>query len=630
MSLDELMVLKDRAIAERRVNQGSRSNRSTDSETFTFTVYEVNDPPVALDDELWVNEDDTLYFTLSGDDGDVLLLPEDIQTITYSVVTSVNHGDMTLDSLTGSVIYDSDQNYFGVDSFLYSVVDNGITAGETDYLLDTAVVVIHVMPVNDSPVLASMQDTSMFEDSTLALAVMAADIDNEVLSLDAYTGEDAQVNLVISDTMLFIQPEENWNGNTLITVLVNDNMDRAVDMVQFQLTVLPVNDPPYFTMAAFYDTVAVTDQALIVITAGDIENDELVFTVSGQPEWLVLDNNVLSGFPVLDSTYTFELHVSDGEFSVSIDYLLDILDYRPNHLSLMDIPEDQGRQMSLFWISGDPGSWEYFTQFSIWRLVPDTPPDSSELWDFVMTVPWNGLTDYNTVVPTLGDSTIDGIYLSTFRVTGHTEQPNIYFDSETVTSYSMDNLAPSTPQNITVSIVEEEALVTWSSPVDTDFKHHLVYRENVDDTDTVNVFSTVDSFFVDLSIVPGTWKYSISAVDSAGNESEPSEYAVTVLSAAAEGGIPDVFALHQNYPNPFNPVTQIRYDLPEDSYVTIIIYDIMGRNIKSLVNTDQTAGYRSVRWNATYDIGETVSAGMYIYMIQAGEFRQTKKMVLLK
>jgi flagellar hook assembly protein FlgD len=56
----------------------------------------------------------------------------------------------------------------------------------------------------------------------------------------------------------------------------------------------------------------------------------------------------------------------------------------------------------------------------------------------------------------------------------------------------------------------------------------------------------------------------------------------------------------------------------------------MGRNIKSLVNTDQTAGYRSIRWNATNDLGEPVSAGMYIYMIQAGEFRQTKKMVLLK
>jgi len=94
--------------------------------------------------------------------------------------------------------------------------------------------------------------------------------------------------------------------------------------------------------------------------------------------------------------------------------------------------------------------------------------------------------------------------------------------------------------------------------------------------------------------------------------------------------IPEVFALHQNYPNPFNPTTHIRYDLPEDALVSITIYDIMGRSIRSLVKSRQTAGYRSIQWNATNNLGEPVSAGMYIYTIQAGEFRQVKKMVLLK
>ena len=94
--------------------------------------------------------------------------------------------------------------------------------------------------------------------------------------------------------------------------------------------------------------------------------------------------------------------------------------------------------------------------------------------------------------------------------------------------------------------------------------------------------------------------------------------------------MPGNSALHQNYPNPFNPTTQIKYDLPEDAMVSITIYDIMGRSIKSLVNSQQTAGYRSIQWNATNNLGEPVSAGMYIYMIHAGDFRQTKKMVLLK
>ena len=92
----------------------------------------------------------------------------------------------------------------------------------------------------------------------------------------------------------------------------------------------------------------------------------------------------------------------------------------------------------------------------------------------------------------------------------------------------------------------------------------------------------------------------------------------------------DRLMVHAAYPNPFNPVTSLRYDLPNDGLVNIIIYDMMGRIVKTLVNGSQTAGFKSVQWNATNDRNEPVSAGLYLYTIQAGEFRQTKKMILLK
>ena len=93
---------------------------------------------------------------------------------------------------------------------------------------------------------------------------------------------------------------------------------------------------------------------------------------------------------------------------------------------------------------------------------------------------------------------------------------------------------------------------------------------------------------------------------------------------------PNDYKLYTAYPNPFNPVTSLRYDLPEDGLVNITIYDMIGRIVKTLVNTSQTAGFKSVQWNAINDRNEPVSAGLYLYTIQAGEFRQTKKMVLLK
>ena len=102
------------------------------------------------------------------------------------------------------------------------------------------------------------------------------------------------------------------------------------------------------------------------------------------------------------------------------------------------------------------------------------------------------------------------------------------------------------------------------------------------------------------------------------------------LSIIDKGHLPVAFALHQSYPNPFNPITTLRYDLPEDAVVNITIYDMMGRQIKTLVSGQQSPGYKSVQWNATNDAGASVSVGLYLYTIEAGQFRQTKKMILLK
>ena len=97
-----------------------------------------------------------------------------------------------------------------------------------------------------------------------------------------------------------------------------------------------------------------------------------------------------------------------------------------------------------------------------------------------------------------------------------------------------------------------------------------------------------------------------------------------------EASLPTEYAIHQNYPNPFNPITTLRYELPENGHVNIMIYDMLGKQVKTLINQTQDAGYRSIIWDATNDYGKPVSAGIYLYQIQAGEYISTKKMVLLK
>jgi len=98
-----------------------------------------------------------------------------------------------------------------------------------------------------------------------------------------------------------------------------------------------------------------------------------------------------------------------------------------------------------------------------------------------------------------------------------------------------------------------------------------------------------------------------------------------VVSVQDELLIPREFALSQNYPNPFNPITTINYGLPNDSHVRLIVYNLLGEEVAQLVNEQQTAGYKQINWDAS-----AAATGIYFYRLQAGDFVQTRKMMLLK
>ena len=93
---------------------------------------------------------------------------------------------------------------------------------------------------------------------------------------------------------------------------------------------------------------------------------------------------------------------------------------------------------------------------------------------------------------------------------------------------------------------------------------------------------------------------------------------------------PKSYALHQNYPNPFNPTTTIKYDLKEGGKVTLKIYNILGQEVRTLVNKNETAGFKSVVWDGKDNAGNLVSSGLYIYRLETGKFVKSRKMMLLK
>ena len=164
--------------------------------------------------------------------------------------------------------------------------------------------------------------------------------------------------------------------------------------------------------------------------------------------------------------------------------------------------------------------------------------------------------------------------------------------------------------------------------------------EEIYDTTSTSVSITYEEFlenvFEPFPMLPRvTVKFTILATDGIDTVNVTGDDRVVFvnryeyLSIATEG-IPTEFALHDNYPNPFNPTTTLRFDLPEVSNITLTIYNMLGQKVRTFDYQNTSAGYHSVTWDATNDLGEQVGAGVYLYQLQAKEFVKTRKMVLLK
>ncbi|MDQ3019952.1 MAG: DNRLRE domain-containing protein [Bacteroidota bacterium] len=131
--------------------------------------------------------------------------------------------------------------------------------------------------------------------------------------------------------------------------------------------------------------------------------------------------------------------------------------------------------------------------------------------------------------------------------------------------------------------------------------------------------SQTNYFYEDRNLTSGRYKYRLKQIDYNGN------FKYYELSNDVTIGVPDKFSLSQNYPNPFNPTTKINFDIPQDGMVTLKVYDMTGREVKSLVSEFKIAGYYSVDFS-----GNNLSSGAYFYKLESGNFEASKNMILVK
>jgi hypothetical protein len=304
------------------------------------------------------------------------------------------------------------------------------------------------------------------------------------------------------------------------------------------------------------------------------------------------------------------------------------------------VGNDQGRRVRLAWEPSNhdvPGSPEPILSYSVYRRIDaakaveggafESHATAPGLWDFVLNLPASGETTYQTLAGTLCDSTDAGVCWSVFFVRAHTAVPTTYYDSQPDSGYSVDNLAPAAPTGLMVAYGPTNQL-SWDANEDEDFRYYRIYRSS--DPDFVPgpeslVHQTATTQWGEVADIFD--HYRITAVDFAGNESEPA--APGTVSGA--GDAPRAaWALEQNVPNPFNPQTKIRFSLPERQPVKLVIYALDGRAVRTLVDEIRGAGSHEIVWRGRDDAGRPVSSGTYVYRLMAGSRGETRKMSLMK
>ena len=318
--------------------------------------------------------------------------------------------------------------------------------------------------------------------------------------------------------------------------------------------------------------------------------------------------------------------------------------------SARDVPGDQGRSLRLKWRNDwreradDPSDpLPKITGYTVYRrvdagqsaLAAAARPSSPELqglppgtWDVLTTIPATLDSTYQTVVPTLCDSTDQGLCFSVFFVRALTDRVGLYHDSPADSGWSVDNLAPGVPAGFALQVVSGGTQLSWQSSTAPDFQYFRVYRggdPQFTPSPATLVHATATSGWLDPQVGPYTWK--LTAVDANGNESPPAQATATT---AVEEVAPRTLAFASLAPNPFTGRLRLAIEVPERAgHVTLAVFDVSGRRLRSLVDGALAAGRYAFAWDGRSDEGGRVAPGVYVARLSGAGRTFTRRVTFL-
>ncbi len=262
-------------------------------------------------------------------------------------------------------------------------------------------------------------------------------------------------------------------------------------------------------------------------------------------------------------------------------------------------------------------------------------------WEFLEYVDATGLGHHTHTEPTHYDSIAGDTGWHHFKVIAHGEDQLEFWESQADSGYSVDNLAPSPPSGSSAeqSYNPEGLKLKWNANHEPDFSHYGVYKGTPSTMhgegamlDRIELLGTTQ----DTTYFDETWRWwedsyhIITAFDNHGNESRGDSIFRWDITGDDPPAVPPLTYLEQNYPNPFNPSTTIHFGIDVAADVSLRIYDASGRVIRDLVNEKRKAAVYDETWDGRDNLGRPAASGIYFYRLRAGDFIETKKMVLTR
>jgi hypothetical protein len=282
----------------------------------------------------------------------------------------------------------------------------------------------------------------------------------------------------------------------------------------------------------------------------------------------------------------------------------------PNIVKIVDLPQDQGKMVGIHYNASifDDGHSAYdVTKYSFWRELDEngkqnivaskTPVGQyfergAEYWEYVGEMPAMGFQNYGYSAPTLGDSTINGMFWSKFIVVAHTANTSVYWVSQPDSGYSVDNLAPATPVNLAGTVAGVSYNLQWTPSPEQDLQYYAVYRSAGGNFEGEPFATTTQAALPNITLNTDEYEYAVAAFDHSGNRSNLSnEIAAPIYDAFT---IPQGWSGISSWIMPVQPALEnVLAPLSED---LVILYNQTGvywpgQNVNTLNNWESHSGY---------------------------------------